>query len=317
MPRLGRTLLLLNSPMAQTQPHIPKPPWLRRSLPTGPAYEKVRQMLREELLHTVCQEAKCPNIWECFSRKTATFLILGNQCTRNCRFCSITPGTPGPVDWEEPARVAEAARELGLTYVVVTSVTRDDLSDGGASLFAQTIREIRRQIPEAGVEVLIPDFKGNPAALRTVMNARPDVLNHNVETVPRLYKTARPGADYRRSLELLARVACDSSGIAVKSGIMLGLGETRDEIEQTMRDILSTGCRILTIGQYLQPSRRHLPVARYIPPEAFDRWREQGLAMGFVEVLSGPLVRSSYHAREMYHAVTCREGWRGPAKSLG
>ncbi len=260
-------------------------------------------MLREGLLHTVCQEAKCPNIWECFSRKTATFLILGSQCTRNCRFCSITPGVPAPPDPDEPFRVAGTARDLGLTYVVVTSVTRDDLPDGGAMWFARTITEIRRQIPSAGVEVLIPDFKGSVSALHTVLSAGPSVLNHNIETVPRLYQTVRPGANYRRSLDLLTRAACDTPGIPVKSGIMLGLGETPDEIAQTLRDIHATGCQVLTIGQYLQPTRQHLPVARYVTPEEFEHWRKWGLDVGFTEVYSGPLVRSSYHAREMYQVV--------------
>ncbi len=283
--------------------HTPKPRWLKRPLPVGPTYEKVRAMLRQGLLHTVCQEAKCPNMWECFSRKTATFLILGSQCTRNCRFCSITHGAPAPVDPDEPARVARAARDLGLTYVVVTSVTRDDLPDGGASVFARTITEIRKEIPGAGVEVLIPDFKGNRRALNFVLAAGPNVLNHNVETVPRLYEMVRPGADYRRSLGLLTRAACDYPDIPVKSGIMLGLGETSEEIERTLEEIHATGCQILTIGQYLQPTRQHLPVARYVTPEEFDHWRTRGLEIGFKEVYSAPLVRSSYHAGEMYRLM--------------
>lgn len=290
--------------MTQAPKRIPKPKWLRRSLPRGAACEHVRKMLREGLLHTVCEEAKCPNMWECFSRKTATFLILGNRCTRNCGFCSIQHGFPAPPDLGEPARVAETARELGLTYVVVTSVTRDDLPDGGASLFARVIAEVRRQISDAKVEVLIPDFRGDNKALRTVLEAGPDVLNHNIETVPRLYTSVRPGAEYLRSLDLLARASATFPDIPTKSGIMLGLGESPDEIEQTLKDIHTTGCRILTIGQYLQPTRQHLPVARYVPPEEFNHWRQRGLAMGFAEVFSGPLVRSSYHAGEMYQTVT-------------
>jgi len=241
---------------------------------------------------------------ECFSRRTATFLILGNQCTRNCRFCSIQQGLPAPVDLEEPLRVAEAAVELGLDYVVVTSVTRDDLTDGGASLFAKTISEIRRQIPGVRVEVLIPDFEGDDKALHAVLEAGPDVLNHNIETVPRLYKTVRPGAAYPRSLELLERAAAAYPDIPAKSGIMLGLGESSGEIRQTLKDIYDTGCRIITIGQYLQPSRQHLPVARYVTPKEFNHWKKRGLALGFANVFSGPLVRSSYHAREMYQTVT-------------
>ncbi len=290
--------------MTQATKHIPKPRWLKKPLPRGPVYENVRKMLRQDLLHTVCQEAKCPNIWECFSRRTATFLILGNQCTRNCRFCSIRQGLPAPVDSEEPLRVAEAAVELGLDYVVVTSVTRDDLTDGGASLFAKTISEIRKRIPGVKVEVLIPDFKGGDKALHTVLEAGPDVLNHNIETVPRLYKAVRPGAAYPRSLELLARAATAFPNIPTKSGIMLGLGESSGEIRQTLKDIYDTGCRIITIGQYLQPSRQHLPVARYVTPEEFNHWKEWGLALGFADVFSAPLVRSSYHAREMYQTVT-------------
>ena len=266
-------------------------------------YEDVRRMLNKGQLHTVCQEAKCPNIWECFSRRTATFLILGNRCTRNCRFCAVEHGHPMPPDPEEPKRVAVAAKQLGLEYVVVTSVTRDDLPDGGAGLFAETILEIRRQIPHAKVEVLIPDFKGDDKALATVLKARPDVLNHNIETVSRLYDLARPGADYFRSLRLLKKVTTTFPDIPTKSGIMLGLGETREEIEQTLRDIYATGCRIMTIGQYLQPSLDHLPVALYVMPEEFEYWKGRALDIGFVEVMSGPFVRSSYHAREMYQTL--------------
>ncbi|RLB12546.1 MAG: lipoyl synthase [Deltaproteobacteria bacterium] len=286
-----------------TLKHAKKPKWLRKKLPRGPVYEDVRRMLNKGQLHTVCQEAKCPNIWECFSRRTATFLILGNRCTRNCRFCAVEHGHPMPPDPEEPKRVAVAAKQLGLEYVVVTSVTRDDLPDGGAGLFAETILEIRRQIPHAKVEVLIPDFKGDDKALATVLKARPDVLNHNIETVSRLYDLARPGADYFRSLRLLKKVTTTFPDIPTKSGIMLGLGETGEEIDQTLRDIHATGCKIVTIGQYLQPSLDHLPVALYVPPEEFEYWKGRALEIGFVEVMSGPFVRSSYHAREMYQTL--------------
>lgn len=280
-----------------------KPPWLRRRLPTKPAYGKVRGLLNDSRLHTVCQEAKCPNQWECFSCQTATFLIMGSRCTRNCRFCAVAHGPSEPPDPGEPIRVAEAARDMGLRYIVVTSVTRDDLPDGGAGFFAQTIYEIRKKIPDALVEVLIPDFQGNADAIRTVVKARPDVLNHNLETVPRLYSSVRPEAEYSRSLALLKQVKACNAEIPTKSGLMLGLGETRDEIRETLEDLLDADCRILTLGQYLQPSKDHLPVEQFIPPEEFDKWRETALKMGFSEVASGPFVRSSYHAKDLYQAV--------------
>jgi len=251
----------------------------------------------------VCQEAKCPNIWECFSRHTATFLIMGSQCTRNCRFCAVEHGPIYPPDPEEPVRVAKAAQSLKLHYIVITSVTRDDLPDGGAALFAETIKEIHKKIPDVFVEVLIPDFQGNADALHTVVKARPDVLNHNLETVARLYPQVRPEAVYHRSLELLKRVQLNDSSISTKSGLMLGLGETDDEIKETLQDLLEADCTILTIGQYLQPSSAHLPVKRFVHPEEFDSWRESALSMGFSEVASGPFVRSSYHARELYESA--------------
>ena len=278
-----------------------KPPWLRRKLPTGPAFEQVRSLINKGHLHTVCQEAKCPNRFECFSAHTATFLIMGSKCTRNCRFCNIETGPNSPPDTEEPVRVAEAAERMKLRYVVVTSVTRDDLPDGGADLFAATIREIRKRIPAAFVEVLIPDFKGDGNALKTVVDASPDVLNHNIETVPRLYATVRPEAVYRRSLELLKHVKDYDTTIPVKSGLMLGLGETSDEISLTLRDLYASECRILTLGQYLQPSRQHLPVRRFVTPEEFDQWHIEADKIGFTEVASGPFVRSSYQAKELYH----------------
>jgi lipoic acid synthetase len=279
-----------------------KPPWLTRRLPSGPEYEKIRGLMNRGRLHTVCQEAKCPNIWECFSNRTATFLILGDRCTRNCRFCAVAHNPVEPPDPAEPMRVAQSVEKLGLTYVVVTSVTRDDLPDGGAGHFAKTIREIHRRIPEAVIEVLIPDFKGDAEALRTVLEAQPQVLNHNIETVPRLYAAVRPGAVYARSLELLARVRTIDASISTKSGLMLGLGETTAEIRQTLQDLLDAGCRMLTMGQYLQPSKNHLPVARFVPPAEFDQWQKTAFQMGFGEVASGPFVRSSYHAKELFNA---------------
>lgn len=281
-----------------------KPPWLKRRIPAGTTYQDVQMLLRREQLHTVCQEAHCPNLGECFSRGTATFLILGDRCTRNCRFCAVAHGPKGPPDPEEPHKVAEAVQTLGLRYAVITSVTRDDLPDGGAAHFAATIQEIRRLSLETRVEVLVPDFKGSEKAIKTVVRARPNVLNHNLETVPRLYSRVRPGADYVRSLNLLKRVRELDLGIPIKSGLMLGLGESPEELQQVLNDLLEADCRILTLGQYLQPSENHLPVERFIPPEEFDRWREIALETGFLEVASGPFVRSSYHAGELYEALT-------------
>ena len=279
---------------------IGKPPWLRKRFPSGPDYEKVQALVGLSHVHTVCREAKCPNIWECFSQKSATFLIMGDHCTRNCGFCAIAHGPLGPPDPEEPVRVTEAAQKMGLKYVVVTSVTRDDLPDGGAGLFAETIRHIHKRIPDARSEVLIPDFCGNREALSTVIETHPAVINHNIETVPRLYPLVRPQAVYTRSLEVLKRLRLLSSQIMVKSGLMLGLGETHTEIEKTLWDLLDAGCSVLTLGQYLQPTRYQLPVARFVHPEEFDNWRETALKMGFSEVASGPLVRSSFHAKELY-----------------
>lgn len=277
-----------------------KPPWLTRRLPTAPEYEEIRTLIRKGRLHTVCQEAQCPNQFECFSRRTATFLILGSHCTRNCRFCNVAHGPEGLPDPEEPVRVAKAAERMELRYVVVTSVTRDDLPDGGAGHFAETIRQIRRRMPTARVEVLIPDFQGDPDALRTVLEARPNVLNHNIETVPRLYPRVRPGAAYERSLALLERAAVMAPDIPTKSGLMLGLGESDAEVRKTLGDLRRVQCRFITIGQYLQPSGDHLPVERFVPPEEFDAWRKTALAMGFTEAASGPFVRSSYHAEALY-----------------
>jgi len=288
---------------APKPPPTRKPDWLKRRLPTGETFNEVRELIEAGKLHTVCQEAKCPNIWECYSHRTATFLILGERCTRNCRFCSVAPGLPEPLDPDEPGRVAEAVERMGLKYAVVTSVTRDDLPDGGAAHFAATIREIRRRVPGAEIEVLIPDFQGDRAALETVLQARPDVLNHNIETVPRLYSRVRPQADYRRSLELLRRAGESAPLIPTKSGLMLGIGERPEEIRQTLQDLREVGCRILTLGQYLQPSPAHLPVETYVAPEDFDNWRKAALDLGFSEVASAPFVRSSYHAKEAFHAL--------------
>ncbi len=282
---------------------IQKPEWLKRRLPTGPGFGTVRGMIGRDGLHTVCQEAKCPNIWECYSHKTATFLIMGSKCSRSCRFCSVPGGELEPPDPREPARVARVALEMGLKYVVITSVTRDDLIDGGAGIFAATIKEIRHRIPQACVEVLIPDFQGSKDALHTVLKAAPDVLNHNIETVPRLYPRVRPEADYRRSLNLIQQANDFNPRLPTKSGLMLGLGESSQEITQTLEDLLQARCRILTLGQYLQPSKDHLAVERYIPPEEFEDWQKKALAMGFAEVASGPFVRSSYHAKELFQTL--------------
>ncbi len=272
---------------------IKEAPWLRVKAPVGEKVERLASLLEELNLHTVCQEALCPNIAECWGRGTATFMILGDICTRNCRFCSVKSGRPSPPSPEEPERVAEAARRLGLSHVVITSVTRDDLPDGGASHFAETIKAIRACLPEAVVEVLIPDFGGSLKSLEKVLEAGPDILNHNVETVPRLYPQVRPRADYRRSLGILAMAA--RAGFTTKSGLMLGLGETRAEVLEVMADLRRAGCEILTIGQYLQPTSRQIPVAEYIHPLEFEWYRLVGKEMGFRTVASGPLVRSSYY----------------------
>jgi lipoic acid synthetase len=288
---------------SDTPVRVRKPKWLRQRLPSSPNFEKIKGMIAKDRLHTVCQEAGCPNIWECFSHHTATFLIMGSRCTRNCRFCAVTEGPLEPPDPAEPARVASVARQMGLKYVVVTSVTRDDLPDGGARNFAETIEKIRHEIPDVCVEVLIPDFQGSKKALETVLNAHPDVLNHNIETVPRLYPEVRPQAAYRRSLNLILSAREYDPALLTKSGLMLGLGEYQAEISSTLEDMLKAGCRMLTLGQYLQPSKDHLPVKRYIPPEEFEEWRKTALQMGFAEVASGPFVRSSYHARELFQEV--------------
>ena len=277
-----------------------RPEWLRPS-PLNPAVlAEMGRLMRGLKLHTVCESAQCPNRAECFAEGTATFMILGDRCTRNCTFCAVTKGVPLPTDPEEPAHIVAAVRKLGLRYVVVTSVTRDDLSDGGASHFAQTIAAIRKYDPNIAVEVLIPDFRGSLLALQTVVDACPAVLNHNVETVPRLYHEVRPKANYRQSIELLKQAKCLNNGFLTKSGLMLGLGETRQEVIEVMTDLRRAGCDILTLGQYLQPSLNHHKVVRYVTPEEFEEYRNAGEEMGFTSVVSDPLVRSSFHAAEAY-----------------
>jgi lipoic acid synthetase len=280
-----------------------KPPWLRVRAPGSPNYMRLQALMREQNLHTVCEEARCPNIGECWEDRTATFMILGDVCTRRCGFCAVSHGRPVWEDWGEPDRVGRTVARMGLAHVVVTSVNRDDLADGGAEVFARTIVAIRRDAPGCRVEVLIPDFQGSAPALETVLAAHPDVLNHNVETVPRLYRTVRPGARYERSLELFARAGRHSSRPVTKSGLMLGLGETAAELRATMEDLLAVGVRLLTLGQYLRPSAAHLPVVRYVPPEEFREYAAVGEALGFHHVEAGPLVRSSYHAKKQVEAA--------------
>lgn len=283
-----------------------KPKWLRRSLPTGPEYEKIRQLLKSHDLTTVCREAQCPNQFECYGKGTATFMILGERCTRNCRFCAVGHQPESLPDPEEAGRVAEAVVILGLRYAVVTSVTRDDLADGGASFFAETIRTIRQQSPKTLVEVLIPDLQGDWQALKAILDAGPDVLNHNIETVAGLYPVVRPQAEYKRSLALLRQAKEIHPQIPTKSGIMLGFGETHAELIETWRDLLASGCDILTMGQYLQPSADHLPVQRFLPPEEFADLQQEALDLGFSGVASGPFVRSSYQAEVLYRQALRR-----------
>jgi len=270
------------------------PPWLKIRLTTSERLKEVRSLIRMNKLHTVCTSAACPNQTECWNAGTATFLILGNSCTRSCGFCNVPKGTPQIIEADEPARVASAVEALKLTYAVITSVSRDDLPDGGSALFAETIRAIRKRIPLCRVEVLIPDFRGSESALHTVLEAYPNVLNHNIETVPSLYKYVRPQADYDRSIELLSRA--HAFGAVTKTGMMLGLGEERKEILSVLQDLRKTGCSLLTIGQYLRPGKNSLPVERYYHPDEFLELRDQAIAMGFRHVVAGPLVRSSYHA---------------------
>lgn len=275
-----------------------RPPWLKVRFPTGGKYQRIEDLMRRQTLHTVCEEAKCPNIGDCWSRGTATFMILGDTCTRSCGFCAVATGRPGTVDHGEPARVALAIQQMGLKHAVITSVNRDELPDGGAGIFAETIRWTRRLCPETTIEVLIPDFRGVRSALETVCAAEPEILNHNTETVPRLYRQVRPQAIYERSLEVLREAKAIDPGALTKSGLMVGLGETREELLTVFRDLAAQGVDILTVGQYLRPTPKHLPIDRYWHPDEFAELKERALEMGFKHVESGPLVRSSYHAEE-------------------
>jgi lipoic acid synthetase len=281
---------------AATVERSPRPAWLKIRAGGGPQYVAVKEAVRAHGLHTVCEEARCPNIGECWGHGTATFMVLGDVCTRGCRYCAVNKGMPTELDLEEPTRLADAVVQMGLSYVVITSVDRDDLSDGGASIFAASIAAIRERSPGTTVEVLIPDFQGNVAALHVVLDALPDVLNHNVETVPRLYRKARGGGVYAMTLELLDRARRWAPGMVTKTGMMLGLGEEPDEVMAVMRDLVERGVDILTLGQYLRPSQWHLPVARFVPPDEFAEFARIGEAMGFAHVEAGPLVRSSYRA---------------------
>ncbi|MEI6665054.1 MAG: lipoyl synthase [Chloroflexota bacterium] len=280
-----------------------KPEWIKARWPGGERFMEVKRLLRENELHSVCEEARCPNIGECFNSGTATFMILGDICTRACGFCDVTSGKPIGLDLLEPLRLAQSVETLGLDYAVITSVNRDDLADGGSSIFAACIRAIRHRTPSCQVEVLIPDFEGNEAALRTVVEAGPVVLNHNTETVPRLYPRVRPKGRYPRSLELIQRVKAIDPSMTTKSGIMVGLGEEFEEVVQTMTDLREHGCDLLTVGQYLRPSMKHLPVERYWHPDEFEALTEVGNCLGFAHVEAGPLVRSSYHAGEQSRAA--------------
>ena len=277
------------------------PSWFKVQAKTGPDYLDIKQTVDRLKLHTICEEARCPNRWECWNARTATFLILGDICTRRCHYCSVETGRPGAVDIEEPQRVADAVQALGLRHAVITSVNRDELPDGGAIIFADTISRTRQVNPDCTIEVLIPDFEGNEAALAIVCGQNPDILNHNIETVPRLFPSIRPQGKYLRSLELLRRAK--ERGMTTKSGLIVGMGETLDEVRGVLHDLRAVKCDIVTIGQYLQPTRHHLPVARFYDPTEFAQLKTQGFAMGFTHVESGPLVRSSYHAAEQVHEL--------------
>jgi lipoic acid synthetase len=292
--------------LATESRRAPRPDWLKVRIPGGDNYYDLKRLVRGLSLHTVCESARCPNIGECWGHRTATFMILGELCTRRCGFCAVPKGLPrGEVDWEEPERVARAAEEMGLRYIVVTSVDRDDRKDDGAPIFALTIEALRRKIPGCRVEVLIPDFRGSDEALETVLRARPDVLSHNIETVPRLYPVARRGSHYQRSLRLLDRSRELASPIPTKSGLMVGLGETFSEIRAVLADLKAVGTDIVTIGQYLRPSGEQLPVARFYSPEEFAMLKQEGKRLGLRHVESGPLVRSSYHAHEQAETLSC------------
>ncbi len=274
-----------------------KPPWIRVKAPTSDAVAKIKTMLRNQNLHTVCEEASCPNLAECFSNGTATFMIMGDVCTRRCPFCNVGHGRPAPLDQQEPEHLAQTIHDMKLRYVVITSVDRDDLRDGGAEHFVRCIRAIRKKCPDIRIEILVPDFRGRmEVALKLMHLSPPDVFNHNLETIPRLYRQARPGSDYQHSLKLIRDFKAAHPDIPTKSGLMLGLGEELDEVREVMRDLRAHDCEMLTIGQYLQPTRYHLPVSRYVTPEEFRELGKDGYAMGFTHIASGPLVRSSYHA---------------------
>jgi lipoyl synthase len=290
------------APLTFVRPHEPKPSWLKVRAPGSENFLRLKALMADLRLNTVCEDAHCPNIGECWHHGTATFMILGNVCTRACAYCAVEHGKPEPADTDEPSRVAHAIVSMALKHAVITSVDRDDLPDGGAAIFAETIRQTRAQRPECRIEVLIPDFQGKEDALHTVLDARPDVLNHNIETVPRLYRMARSGGKYPRSLELLDRARHYAPRIATKTGIMVGLGEEHDEILQVLADLREVGVSILTIGQYLRPSPAHAPMSRYYHPDEFAELKRAGMALGFTHVESGPLVRSSYHAHEQADA---------------
>jgi lipoyl synthase len=305
-------MLRLEARNSQT-PIERKPPWIKTKLRTGPQYTELKDLVRRENLHTVCEEAGCPNIFECWEDREATFLIGGEQCTRRCDFCQIDTGKPAALDTGEPARVAESVATMGLAYATVTGVARDDLDDGGAWLYAQTAREIHQAVPGCGVELLIPDFNAFPVRLREVFSARPEVLAHNIETVPRIFRRIRPGFRYERSLDVLRQAAAD--GLVTKSNLILGLGEEREEISQAMADLRGADCDLLTITQYLRPSPRHHPVERWVHPEEFVELRDEALGLGFAGVMSGPLVRSSYRAGRLYReAIASRQRTPSPDK---
>lgn len=303
----------------QPDPKHPRrrPPWIRVRAPSGETYENVRHLMRSKQLHTVCEEAMCPNIGECWGRGTATFLMMGDTCTRSCGFCDIKTGRPSPLDWAEPNRIAESVRAMGLQHVVITSVNRDDRADGGAPIFAMVIRRIRQLQPGCSIEVLIPDFKGSETALKIVVDAQPEILNHNVETVPRLFKKVQPQDRYDWALATLGNAKKLDPLVLTKSGIMVGLGETLDELLAVMRDLVALGVDILTIGQYLQPSNKHLPIERYYTPQEFEDLRLAGLEMGFKWVESGPLVRSSYRAEQQVRELSKLNHFRLREEGVG
>ncbi len=294
MPQQGKQMA--------ARPRLPE--WLKVPMPGGPRYIELQHLMRDQQLHTVCEEAHCPNIGECWERGTATFMILGDICTRRCHYCAVTTGRPTGIDLQEPGRLAETVKEMSLRYCVITSVNRDDLADGGAFIFAACIKKVRQQVPACRIEVLIPDFAGSWTALRRVIDARPDVLNHNIESSRRVFPRVRPKGDYKLSLDLLAKAKELDSNTVTKSGIIVGMGETNEEVVETMRDLRTVDCDLLTIGQYLRPSPKHLAIDRFYRPEEFEELRKAGEAMGFKHVASGPLVRSSYHADEQHDAAS-------------